>query len=67
MNPEIFVKNAIKSSGMTMKAISERTNIKYGILESCVNGRREFRADEYLILCSFFNLDPLGFKEIKGT
>lgn len=67
MNPEIFVKNAIKSSGMTMKAVSERTNIKYGILESCVNGRRELRADEYLAICSFFKLDPLGFKEQKGA
>ena len=66
MNPQIFIKSAIKESGMTMKAVSQKTNIKYAILEACVNGRREFRADEYLTLCSFFHLDPIGFMQGKA-
>lgn len=58
IKPEKKIANAIKESGMTIRAVSKKTGIPYGKLQPSLKGAREFRADEYLSLCALLNLDP---------
>lgn len=63
MTPEQMIKEAVKQSGMTIKAVSDRSGVKYSCLQPSLKGRRELRADEYLRLCMVLELDPRGFQE----
>ena len=63
MTPEQMIKEAVKQSGMTIKAVSDRSGVRYSCLQPSLQGRRELRADEYLKLCGLLNLDPRGFQE----
>ena len=61
---EKHIQTAIRGSGMTIKAVSDRTGIPYSHLQSSLRGNREMRADEYITLCIYFSLSPtslLGF------
>lgn len=58
MTVEERVANAIKETGMTLKAVSRKTGIAYNKLQPSMKGRRELRADEYLELCSLLGKDP---------
>lgn len=49
---------AVKSSGMTVMAVSAKTGISYGRLIPSLKGRRELRADEFLALCKVLRLNP---------
>lgn len=64
MTPEEMVRNAIEDRGMTIRAVSRKTGITYSRLQPSVRGRRELRADEYLILCRLLGLDPRGYIEM---
>ncbi|MCL1819398.1 MAG: helix-turn-helix domain-containing protein [Oscillospiraceae bacterium] len=59
MSPEESICKVIKRSGMTIKAVSERTGIPYNHLQPSLKGNREMRADEYITLCTFFRVDPM--------
>lgn len=58
MSIETKVSAAIKESGMTYRAISQKTSISYARLYAVMNGRGELRASEYLALCKLLRLDP---------
>lgn len=57
----------INEKGISIKAISDGTGLSEGILyPSLGKGRgRELRADEYLKVCVFLELDPLRFLQMK--
>ena len=56
--PEQIISNIIKERGITLRAVSRKTGIPYGKLQPSMKGNRDLRADEYLGLCAFLNLDP---------
>ena len=58
MTPEQRIENEIKARGITIRFLSEKTGISYGRLHPTVKGKREFRADEFLTVCSFLKIDP---------
>ena len=62
MTPEIYIANAIQERGMKLNFVSQKTGISYSRLQPSMTGRRELRADEYLVICQFLGLDPRGFK-----
>ena len=62
MTPEEMIRNAVKDRGMTIKAVSDRSGVKYSLLQPSLQGRRELRADEYLKLCACLELDPRGYR-----
>lgn len=54
----------IIDKGVNLKRISEKTGISYQILRDSLseNGRkRDLRAGEYFLICSFLNLNPMDF------
>lgn len=55
---ESVIAGTIKESGMTIKSVSRKTGIPYSKLQPSMKGSRELRADEYLLLCGLFKLDP---------
>ena len=55
---ERIISEAIKESGMTMKAVAAKTGIPYGRLQPSMKGNRELRVDEYLGLCALLKVDP---------
>ena len=63
---ESVIAKTIKESGMTIRAVSIKTDIPYGRLQPSVKGNRELRADEFLRLCALFNLDPRIASERNG-
>lgn len=60
---EQIIADAIKEKGMTMRAVSRKTEIPYGKLQPSMNGKRELRVDEFLALCALLNLDPRAAAE----
>ena len=61
MTPEMYIRNEIEDRGIKLTALSNKTGITYQRLQTCVRGLRNMRIDEYLALCSLFNLDPRGY------
>lgn len=61
---ESIIANTIKESGMTIRAVSKKTEIPYGQLQPSMKGHRDLRADEFLRLCALLNLDPRVCAEI---
>lgn len=55
---EDVIARAVKESGMTIRAVSNKTGITYGKLQPSLCGYRELRADEYLRLCALLKVDP---------
>jgi len=58
------VSNYVKSKGINLSLMSRKTNIPYGVLIASLgeNPRdRELRADEFLAICGFLEINPLDF------
>lgn len=53
----------IKRKGIKGSAICEATGITINVLYPCLQGRREFRADEYIAICQFTGADPMKLQE----
>ena len=49
----------IEEKGIKGSAICRATGITYNVLYPCMQGRREYRADELVAICSFAGIDPL--------
>lgn len=60
MKPEQCIAKIIKEHGMTIKFVSNKTGIPYAHLQTSLTGRREMRADEFIDICRFLDLDPLA-------
>ena len=60
---ESIMANAVKESGMTIKAVSAKTGIPYGCLQPSLKGYRNLRVDEFLTLCALFKVDPRAAAE----
>lgn len=60
---ESVIAEAIRESGMTIRAVSVKTGIPYGQLQPSIKGNRELRADEFLSLCALLKLDPWACAE----
>ena len=57
------VSEYIHEKGISISTVSEKTGISYGMLRPslCAKGNRPLRADEYLKICNFLEVDPLRF------
>jgi lambda repressor-like predicted transcriptional regulator len=51
----------IKDKGIAITTISEKTNLNYNTLYSSLAGSRKLRADEFLLICNFIEVDPKKF------
>lgn len=60
------IAQAVEDSGMTIRALSDKTGIPYGRLQPSIRGRREFRADEFLSVCMVLHIDPSDFCEASA-
>lgn len=58
--------DAIKESGMTIKAVCEKTGIPYGRLYPSLKGVRELRVTEFLALCKVLRIDPYFAEEVRS-
>lgn len=54
----------IKEKGISIRSISNATKLSESILYASLgSGRgRELRADEFLAICTFLEVDPMKFK-----
>lgn len=62
------VSNYVKSKGINLSLMSRETNIPYGVLIASLgeNQRnRALRADEFLAICGFLEINPIDFAEKK--
>lgn len=60
MTPGEMVRNEIKRSGMTIKEVSIHTGVKYQSIQRFTSGKGNVSVYDYLALCYFLGLDPLG-------
>ena len=56
----------IEEKCMSISAISQKTGIPRGILYRCFDGRRKLRADEFMKICEFLEIDPRVFDPQNG-
>lgn len=66
MSTKERIAQAVEDSGMTIRALSDKTGIPYGRLQPSIRGRRELRADEFLSLCMVLHIDPAEFCEVSA-
>lgn len=62
MSVEQVIARIIDDRGLKIKAVSERTGVRYSLLQPSLKGRRELRADELLAVCAFLRVDPMQLK-----
>lgn len=62
MTPESFIRSEIERKGMSIKVVSDRSNVKYSCLQPSLQERRQLRADEYLRLCEVLEIDPRSYQ-----
>lgn len=58
--------NYISNNGITIKFLSDNTDIPYPVLYASLsktNGNRSLRASEMLKLCKLLKVDPFSFGE----
>jgi hypothetical protein len=61
-----LVSNYINKRGIKISAVSRGTGIPDGILRRCLSSQeRDFRADEFLSVCMFLEVDPMLFQNIS--
>ena len=51
----------ISEKGFTISKICKETGIKGNVLYPSLKGKRELRADEFLAVCSFLEVNPMVF------
>lgn len=51
----------IKDKGVSVATISRETGIPYGSLHFSVARERSLKADEFLAICGFLEIDPRRF------
>lgn len=61
------VSQYVKDKGIQVSVISENTKIPYGILHPCIAGKRNLRAEEFLRVCDFLEVDPKRFWNSKSA
>lgn len=69
MSVEQTIAKVIDDRGIKIKTVSERTGVRYSLLQPSLKGRRELRADELLAVCAFLRIDPMQLRrdtELKG-
>lgn len=55
------VSEYIEEKGLNIMNLSRKTGVPYGILQrSVVRRERDLRADEFLKICEFLQIDPLS-------
>lgn len=63
MNIEKAIAREIDERGIRISAVSEKTGVRYSLLQPSLKGRRELRAEELLAVCAFLGLDPMSLME----
>ena len=58
MKPEEYIREEVERRGMRIKFLSDKANVSYGCLQPSLNGNRSLRADEYLRICDFLQIEP---------
>ena len=59
MSIEQAIAKVIDERGIKIKTVSERTGVRYSLLQPSLKGRRELRADELLRVWFFLRVEPL--------
>lgn len=59
MKVEQIIAEEIAERGLKIKAVSEKTGVRYSKLQPSLTGRRELRAEELLAVCAFLRIDPM--------
>ena len=67
MKPEEYIRNEVERRGMTIRFLSDKANVPYGRIQPSLNGHRSLRADEYLRICDFLQIEPRIAEQEKGA
>lgn len=59
----------VKDKGIAISTISEKTGISCGVLYPSLRDKpaRRLRADEFMSICSFLDIDPRKFAVNRGS
>lgn len=60
---EQAIAREINERGLRISAVSEKTGVRYSLLQPSLKGRRELRAEEMLAICAFLKMDPMKLLE----
>lgn len=63
MKIEEAIAKEIDERGMKISAVSEKTGIRYSLLQPSLKGRRELRAEELLAVCAFLKIEPMALAQ----
>lgn len=57
----------VRDKGISVVRIAERTGLPYGSIypSLCANPTRSLRADEFMRICAFLDIDPEKFRAQK--
>lgn len=58
MTAEQVLRSVVQERGIKVSHISQKTGIPYSRLLPSVQGKRELKADEWIALCVYLDLDP---------
>jgi len=58
MEVGLRIAEKMREKGITAAAVSRKTGISKGRLYPSLAGKRELRADEFLLICQMLQLDP---------
>lgn len=61
MTPEQWLSEQIRSRGITQVFISRKTGIDPNKICFSLNGRRKFKVQEFLAVCSVVGVNPLDW------
>lgn len=67
MTIEKAIAREIDERGIRISAVSEKTGVRYSVLQLSLRGQRELRAEELLAVCAFLGLNPVSLMEERET
>jgi len=68
LNTTRKVAEYVTEKGIKISVLSERTGISRNVLDNCFSkeSTRALRADEFLEICSFLDVDPMKLTDKEG-
>jgi len=60
-NVTIQIAKYIKEKGIRVSTIAKQTGLPKDALYSSISGNRKLRADEFILICNFLNMQPETF------
>lgn len=62
MSIETKLADEFRNRGIKITVAAKQTDIPYSVLRQALRGRRQLRANEFLKLCAFLQVDPDDYR-----